>query len=82
MQGPYLTDTRVHGMLRFWLSNYAARVECMYMRYKIPKRILTRGAFSSILSTMSPMRSDRRSDSSSDSIRSRGHLMPASYCAL
>ena len=47
-----------------------------------PKRILTRGAFSSVLSTMSPMRSDRRSDSSSDSIRSRGHLMPASYCAL
>ena len=35
LQGPYLSDTRVHGVLRFWQSN---GVECMYMQYEIPEK--------------------------------------------
>ena len=39
LQGPYLADTRVHGVLCFWQSNiYAAGVECMYMQYEIPEK--------------------------------------------
>ena len=46
LPGPCPTDTRVHGMLRFWQLNYAAGVECMYMQYKIPEKdINTRRLF-------------------------------------
>ena len=44
LPGPYLADTRVYGVLRFWQSNYAAGVE--YMQYKIPEKdINTRRIF-------------------------------------
>ena len=37
LQGHYLTDTPVHVVLRFWPSNYAAGVKCMYTQYNIPE---------------------------------------------